>query len=261
MKLWDNALNGLSEEIIEENLKEEAEAIGRRIPSSDPGYGVRHWIKWIAISAAVMILIAGLSMLPGWIRHRRELVASFTTHALDYPLTSMQANTEIAEAWFEKAYRARISEGSYKDYVEVRVCEEKYVGELLGSVTVEAGWQNGEGQYVSEVEHLRAQVYALKAYSPQAAICLKFIDKGDALTTEHYYVYRNPASSIDIRSLGIGLGWWSDEMTDSTVSGGTVTGYTEGYSIPVPTTGTDVEVTGYSAGYAPAVTTGTEGGE
>ena len=153
----------------------------------------------------------------------------------------MQINTEIADSRFEKAYRTRISEGSYIDYVEVQVCEVQYVGDLLGSVTVEAGWQNGEGQYVSEVEHLRAQVYALKAYSPQAAICLKFIDKGDALTTEHYYVYRNPASSIDFHSLGVGLGWW-DEMT-------------------MPEPGEDGTVTGYSAGYIPAATTGTEGGE
>ena len=238
MKLWDNALNGLSEEMIEENLKEEAE--GRRIPSSDSVYSARHWIKWIVLSAAALSLVAGLSTLPAWIE-RRAAVPTDTEQNPPASTALALGTTFVEELALEKQYQTRITGGDYQTYVLQRTCEEQYVGELLGSVTVEAGWQNGAGEYVSEVEHLMAQVYALKAYSPQAAVCLKFLDKGDALTTEHYYVYRNPASSIDLHSLGVGLGWWN-VMT-------------------MPEPGEDGTVTGYSEGYMPAATTGTEGGE
>lgn len=235
MKLWDNALNGLSEKMIEEGL---GEATKKSI-SAD----TRHWIKWSAISAAVLMLIAGLSMLPGWLRENRgPMVFSTSTEVcarptITAPATAAPCTTVSGDARFEKEYRTRICDGEYQTYLIARVCEAQYVGDLLGTVTVEAGWQNGSGEYLGQPEQLKAQVYALKALEPETAVCLKFLDKGEALTTEHYYVYHAPDSSMDIMSLGAHLGWWTWPPEAPEGEGGTVTAYT----MPVPTTGATIE--------------------
>ena len=234
MRLWDNALNGLSEKMIEEGLGEMSK---RTVPAD-----TWHWIKWCAISAAVLMLIAGLSMLPGWLQQNRgPMVFSTSTQVCDLPtVTAPEATapctTVSGEVRLEKEYRTRIEDSVYQSYQAAQVCEAQYVGDLLGTVTVEAGWQNGAGEYLGQPEQLKAQVYSLKPVGPETAVCLKFLDKGEALTTEHYYVYHAPDSSLDIMSLGAHLGWWTWPPEAPEGEGGTVTGYT----MPVPTTGATI---------------------
>ncbi len=243
MRLWDNALNGLSEKMIEENLENGTERTVPMAPTDrSEGYGPRHWIKWCAISAAVLMLIAGLSMLPGWLRQNRgPMVFSTSTQVcalptVTAPATAAPCTTVSGEVGLEKEYRTRIEDSVYQSYQATQVCEAQYVGDLLGTVTVEAGWQNGAGEYLGQPEQLKAQVYSLKPVRPEIAVCLKFLDKGEALTTEHYYVYHAPDSGLDIMSLGAHLGWWTWPPEAPEGEGGTVTGYT----MPVPTTGATI---------------------
>ena len=243
MRLWDNALNGLSEKMIEENLENGTERTVPMAPTDrSEGYGTRHWIKWCAISAAVLMLIAGLSMLPGWLRQNRGPIAISTSLHIEARPTAAElataapCTTVSGDAWLEKEYRTRIEDSVYQSYQATQFCEAQYVGDLLGTVTVEAGWQNGAGEYLGQPEQLKAQVYSLKPVRPEIAVCLKFLDKGEALTTEHYYVYHAPDSGLDIMSLGAHLGWWTWPPEAPEGEGSTVTGYT----MPVPTTGATI---------------------
>jgi len=58
------------------------------------------------------------------------------------------------------------------------------------------GWRdNSTGTWLSQ-EQLRGEVYAIRDISRDIAVALKFLDKGDALTTTHYYVIMNPDADL-----------------------------------------------------------------
>ena len=91
-------------------------------------------------------------------------------------------------------YVYRITEGAFSGYVGGKVIEADKLGEKLGAFMVEAGWeQNGEKR---SGEALRAEVYAIKGILGEVAAALKFLDKGDAVTTDHYYVILNPQADL-----------------------------------------------------------------
>ena len=107
-------------------------------------------------------------------------------HGETKPATS---KTIVEETALCSVYKYHINNGKYKNYIAGKVIEKEKVGEKIGSVTVTGGWQ-GTGTATTK-ETLSADVYYIKGVSDDVAVCLKFNDKGDALTTDHYYVMIN----------------------------------------------------------------------
>ncbi|MBQ4425518.1 MAG: hypothetical protein II882_07270 [Lachnospiraceae bacterium] len=95
----------------------------------------------------------------------------------------------------ESRYMACFAAGPYQNYTCSRVCAEEAVGEKLGEETLTAGWYSYTGGVPSDPpaspESLRAEIFSLKGASAQAAVCVRFLDQGEALTTDHWYTYIN----------------------------------------------------------------------
>ena len=108
--------------------------------------------------------------------------------------TRPATTTAAAETAAYMNYTYCINSGKYKDYCPGKVIDKEMVGEKIGSVTVTGYWE-GFGAVSgnkTQKETLSADVYYIKGVSDDVAVCLKFKDKGDALTTDHYYVVINP---------------------------------------------------------------------
>ena len=95
-----------------------------------------------------------------------------------------------------QSYIYGIEEGSFSAYVSGKVIEENKIGDKIEDVYVMGGWRdNSTGTWLSQ-EQLRGEVYAIRDISRDVAVALKFLDKGDALTTTHYYVIMNPDADL-----------------------------------------------------------------
>ncbi len=88
---------------------------------------------------------------------------------------AIEATTEAPEAAFYEAYCYSLDNSEYSDYISGKVITPDKVGEKIGDATVTAGWTYADGT-MPVTEQL---------------ICIKFLDKGEALTTDHYYVQYN----------------------------------------------------------------------
>lgn len=99
------------------------------------------------------------------------------------------------EAVFSEAYVYNVSGGEFSTYVSGKVIAEDKIGSKIDDVSVSAGWKNSFGEWLT-TETLRAEVYLISDISKDVAVALKFIDKGDALTTTHYYVIMNPEADL-----------------------------------------------------------------
>ena len=117
-----------------------------------------------------------------------------TTAAEKYTDETVQANGSN-EAGFSEAYIYRVDESEFSSYKGGKVIEENKTGEKIADVSVSAGWVNNEYEWLTR-ETLRAEVYLIKDISKDVAVALKFIEKGDALTTTHYYVITNPDADL-----------------------------------------------------------------
>lgn len=125
-----------------------------------------------------------------------------TTESEDY---STAVNTEITEVIADdnlgliRQYFYEVDEGHFSTYVRGRVISEDKVGEKISDVTVTAGWEKWVGSELTETvstENLCAEVYMIDGISNDVAVALKFIDKGEAVTTNHYYVIMNPEADL-----------------------------------------------------------------
>ena len=134
-------------------------------------------------------------------------------------------------------YTYYINSGRYKNYCPGKVIEKDKVGEKIGSVTVTGYWEGfgAQAENKTQKETLSADVYGIKGVSDSVAVCLKFNDKGDALTTNHYYVVINPdADSSPVSQYIIG-GKPQESTRPSDNSSDYVVGYTQSsaaYTIP-----------------------------
>ena len=100
------------------------------------------------------------------------------------------------EAVLSEAYFYNVSEGVFSTYILCgKVISEDKIGNKIDDVSVSAGWKNNANEWLT-TETLRAEVYLINDISKDVAVALKFIDKGDALTTTHYYVIMNPAADL-----------------------------------------------------------------
>ena len=100
------------------------------------------------------------------------------------------------EAVLSEAYFYNVSEGVFSTYILCgKVISEDKIGNKIDDVSVSAGWKNNANEWLT-TETLRAEVYLINDISKDVAVALKFIDKGDALTTTHYYVIMNPDADL-----------------------------------------------------------------
>ena len=99
------------------------------------------------------------------------------------------------ESAFSETYVYNVSDGKFSTYVSGKVISEDKIDYKIADVSVAAGWKNSFDEQLT-TETLRAEVYLIKGISKDVAVALKFIDKGDALTTTHYYVIMNPNADL-----------------------------------------------------------------
>lgn len=100
------------------------------------------------------------------------------------------------EAVLSEAYFYNVSEGVFSTYILCgKVISEDKIGNKIDDVSVSAGWKNNANEWLT-TETLRAEVYLINDISKDVAVALKFIDKGDVLTTTHYYVIMNPEADL-----------------------------------------------------------------
>ncbi|MBE6783973.1 MAG: hypothetical protein E7536_08175 [Ruminococcaceae bacterium] len=100
------------------------------------------------------------------------------------------------EAVWSEAYFYNVSDGVFSTYILCgKVISEDKIGSKIDDVSVSAGWKNNANEWLT-TETLRAEVYLINDISKDVAVALKFIDKGDALTTTHYYVIMNPDADL-----------------------------------------------------------------
>ena len=168
----------------------------------------KSWRKWGAIAACfTVVLVAAAVVVPQM-------------------LSGMGLGGELQ---LEKYYDYQIKEGMFASYVGGKVVEESNIGSKLEDVVVTAGWKNEAGEWIT-VETLKAEVYAIERVESDVAVALRFIDKGEAVTTAHYYtlihpnaeyngtifpdyVAENPVRYLEESSMGKSNGWQDFGLT------------------------------------------------
>ena len=137
------------------------------------------WLKWGSIAACfAVMLMAVVAIAP-------------MMFGGDDPVPPIDN-----EYQYESGYFYQINEGAYSTYVGGKVIAEDKLGNKISDVNLTAGWKNDKGEWASETEALRGEVYTINGVSNDVAVALKFIDKGEAVTTTHYYVIMNPAADL-----------------------------------------------------------------
>ena len=140
-----------------------------------------NWLKWSSIAACFAILLAAAAITLPIILKGND----------PFPPT----DTEIGEAVYEKGYFYNVDDGVFSTYIGGKVIAEDKIGNMLSNVSVTAGWKNNTGEWIS-TEKLQGEVYSINGISNDVAVALKFIDKGEAVTTTHYYVIMNPNADL-----------------------------------------------------------------
>ena len=157
---------------INENYVNEAHMTAKK---SRPG-----WLRWGAMAAclALVVMVATVAM-PTMFNNT------------DTP------STVGTESKYESGYFYQIDEGAFSAYVGGKVIAEEKLGGKIDDVSVTAGWRNEAGEWLSN-ENLRGEVYLIDGVSSDIAVALKFLDKGEAVTTTHYYVILNPNADLSV---------------------------------------------------------------
>ena len=137
------------------------------------------WLKWGSIAACFAIMLMA------------AVVAVPMMFGGDDPVPPIDN-----EYQYESGYFYQINEGAYSTYVGGKVIAEDKIGNKIADVNLTAGWKDDKGEWKSETEALRGEVYTINSVSNDVAVALKFIDKGEAVTTTHYYVIMNPAADL-----------------------------------------------------------------
>ena len=137
------------------------------------------WLKWGSIAACFAIMLMA------------AVVAVPMMFGGDDPVPPIDN-----EYQYESGYFYQVNEGAYSTYVGGKVIAEDKIGNKIADVNLTAGWKDDKGEWKSETEALRGEVYTINSVSNDVAVALKFIDKGEAVTTTHYYVIMNPAADL-----------------------------------------------------------------
>ncbi|MBR6825305.1 MAG: DUF3021 domain-containing protein [Oscillospiraceae bacterium] len=134
-----------------------------------------------------------------WMALAACLVAVVVIACLCLPMLSEKdtpiPTTEATETHFTERYLYFVDKGPFAAYVGGKVIAEERLGDKLEEVTLTAGWQNNQYEWLTQ-ESLRGELYLIRDVPKEVAVALKFLDKGDALTTTHYYVLLNPEADL-----------------------------------------------------------------
>lgn len=132
------------------------------------------WLKWGSAAACLVMMAVAVAWIAPLLLGR------------DAPVPTVSGETQL-----EKYYDYGISEGMFSSYIRSTVIAEERIGSKLRDVSVTAGWKNEAGQWLT-VETLSAEVYSIEGIGTDLAVALRFTEKGEALTTTHYYAIVHP---------------------------------------------------------------------
>ena len=188
------AIGGVDDALIEE---------AATMPNADRKKA--RWAKWGFAAAACLLFLTAVFVVPGTLKSPKlppAASAALTDPAEPDATAEPAADTPDAseseappEIAFEMRYAYSIDGGRFASYVGGRVIEAQRVGGKLEDATVTAGWTNAVGERLTE-EHARAEIFAIDGVSPDVAAAIKFIDKLEAQTTEHFYVILSPDADL-----------------------------------------------------------------
>ena len=136
------------------------------------------WLKWGIMAACLTLIVA--------------------TGTATFPMLFNNEGTSPTignEYKYESGYFYNVDEGDYSTYVGGKVITADKIEERLTVVSVTAGWRNAEGKWTT-TEKLHGEIYTIDGVSSDVAVALKFLDKGEAVTTTHYYVIMNPNADL-----------------------------------------------------------------
>ena len=185
MKLWEKTMNELEPGLIAGAMEyERKRSEGKGRP------GLLSARRLLPAAACLVLLLAGAAVI--LFRQVRPGDLSVLWNA---PAPQKDSS-------FESSYQVTVREEPYAAYQSTYVCDPALAGEKLGEVTVLGGWyqvQYGpDGTARTESgpegggEILRAEVFSIRGVSPDTAVCLKYLDKGEGLSADHYYSFLNP---------------------------------------------------------------------
>ena len=141
----------------------------------------------------IMILLM-VAMIPSIVAcHRSNIDGPSETEITSHPILT----TIIPDPFYGEKYVYTV-EGDYASYIAGKVIDADKIGEKILDASVSAGWMYFPSEEWKIQETLRAEVYLINGIDKNVAVAIKFIDKGDALTTTHYYVIINPAADYSI---------------------------------------------------------------
>ena len=154
-----NAMNHIDDDLISEAVNETT-----RKKSA--------LIKWSAVAACFVVIIVSISLVGPMLFGK------------DDPIVDIGGTGE--EGVLVKYYDYKINDGEFADYIGGEVISEGMIGKKIDTITVTGGWKNAAGEWLS-TERLTADVYEIDGVPREIRVALKFKDKGEALTTTHYY--------------------------------------------------------------------------
>ncbi len=154
------------------------------------------WDKIAIMAASFAIVIAAIFALPHFFKEQISPIPPTEDTTQEDTAYDSTDTTEIGgEGYLEKVYNYKVVDGKYSTYFSGKVIPEQNISNKLEDVTVHAFWISRDGVRLNE-EMLRADVYSIDGVVSDIAVALKFIDKGDALTTTHYYTILNPEADL-----------------------------------------------------------------
>lgn len=164
---------------INENYVNEAHMTAKK---SRPG-----WLRWGVMAACLALVVMVVTVAMPTVFNNTDTP----------PAIGDTSPTVSAENKYERGYFYHVDEGAFSTYVGGKAISEEKLGSKVEDVSVTAGWKNAAGEWIS-TESLRGEIYLIDGVASDVAVALKFLDKGEAVTTTHYYVILNPNADLSI---------------------------------------------------------------
>ncbi|MBO5701164.1 MAG: hypothetical protein J6S71_01870 [Clostridia bacterium] len=162
----------------------------------------RPFIKIAAIAAAIALLVTGmLVILPMFREDENEPDENIVGDAIVWsnvfelfnPNTGSGVNEEAA--FLESSSFAEIETKKYSKYDLGNAFpldkNDEFFGEKLDEIKVRTGWYVYYNDTERDVVTVKAEVYEIKGVSTDAAVAVKYLEKGTEKTTEHFYAALN----------------------------------------------------------------------
>lgn len=202
-------MNEMSPDLIAGAMEYEKDAAAKR-----RGQQQRLIKRWIPAAACLLL---GVLLIGGgifFLKDRKQQPGTESTAPEDYRRIWASAKTDSVPETLWMSYHVEIPDGPFAGYQSSYVCDDVLAGEKLGDVSVQGAWyriayefraDSGKTELSKEPagspETLRAEVFAIRGVAPETAVCLKYLDKSDAVSTEHYISFLNPAAEFPTLSV------------------------------------------------------------